>query len=133
MAYDKTKIYEQAQKAIKDNNLFFVEDIVAWLPITKATLYDYFPVDSDELNTLKSLLDENKTKTKSAIRAKLFRSQKAAELLALYRLICTKEEHQLLNQQYIDHKSSDGSMTPAPTILVNSEATKNGLDELING
>lgn len=105
MAYNKTKIYEQAQKAIKDNNLFFIEDIVAWLPITKATLYDYFPVDSDELNTLKNLLDENKTKTKSAIRAKLFRSEKAAELLALYRLICTKEEHQLLNQQYVDHTS----------------------------
>lgn len=33
----------------------------------------------------------------------------------------------------IDHKSSDGSMTPAPTILVNSDATKKGLDELING
>lgn len=106
MAYNKAKIYEQAQKAIKDNNLFFIEDIVAWLPITKATLYDYFPVDSDEMNTLKSLLDENKTKTKSAIRAKLFRSQKAAELLALYRLICSKEEHQLLNQQYIEHSGN---------------------------
>jgi hypothetical protein len=106
MAYNRDKIFEQAQKAIKDNNLFFVEDIVAWLPITKATLYDYFPVDSDELNTLKGLLEENKTKTKSSIRAKLFKSQKAAELLALYRLICTKEEHQLLNQQYIEHSGN---------------------------
>lgn len=120
MAYNKAKIYEQAQKAIKDNNLFFVEDIVAWLPITKATLYDYFPVDSDELNTLKGLLEENKTKTKSSIRAKLFKSQKAAELLALYRLICTKEEHQLLNQQYIDH-TSNGEKLQAPQIVFTNE------------
>lgn len=103
MAYDKTKIYNQALKAIKENNLFFIEDVVAWLPISKPTLYDYFPIDSNELNTIKSQLEENKTKTKSAIRAKLFKSQKAAELLALYRLICTPEEHQLLNQSYIDH------------------------------
>lgn len=32
-----------------------------------------------------------------------------------------------------DLTSSDGTMTPKPTILVNNEATKKGLDELING
>lgn len=103
MAHDRNKIYEQAQKAIKENNLFFIEDIIAFIPCSKFYFYDAFPVDSNEYNTLKGLLEENKTKTKSAIRAKLFKSQKAAELLALYRLICTKEEHQLLNQQYIEH------------------------------
>ncbi|HNV51328.1 MAG TPA: hypothetical protein PKM28_00425 [Tenuifilaceae bacterium] len=103
MAHDRNKIYEQAQKAIKENNLFFIEDIIAFIPCSKFYFYDAFPVDSNEYNTLKGLLEENKTKTKSAIRAKLFKSQKAAELLALYRLICTKEEHQLLNQQYLEH------------------------------
>ena len=133
MAYNKQQIYNQAEAAIKENKLLFIEDIVAWLPISKATFYEFFPTESDELNNLKSLLETNKVQIKSAIRKKLFKSEKAAELLALYRLVCTKEEHQLLNQQYIDHKSSDGSMTPAPTILVSSEATKKGLDELING
>ena len=121
MAYDKTKIYEQAIKAIKENNLFFVEDIVAWLPISKPTLYDYFPVDSNEFNTIKSLLEENKTKTKSAIRAKLFKSAKATELLALYRLICTKEEHQLLNQSYIDHTSKGEQIQNQMTISMPDE------------
>lgn len=121
MAYDKSKIYEQAIKAIKDNNLFFVEDIIAWLPISKPTLYDYFPVDSNEFNTIKSLLEENKTKTKSAIRAKLFKSAKATELLALYRLICTKEEHQLLNQSYIDHTSNGEKIQNQMTISMPDE------------
>lgn len=116
MAYDKNKIYNQALKAIKENNLFFIEDVVAWLPISKPTLYDYFPIDSNELNTIKALLEENKTKTKSAIRAKLFKSQKAAELLALYRLICTPEEHQLLNQSYIDHTTKGEKINP-PAIV----------------
>jgi len=104
MAHDKNKIYHQAQEQIKNNNLFFIEDIVAFLPCDKTTFYRFFPVDCNEYNHIKSLLDENKVKTKSAIRSKLFKSQKAAELLALYRLICTPEEHQLLNQQYIEHK-----------------------------
>ena len=106
MRYNKNKIYEQAEKAIKENNLFFIEDIVAWLPISKPTFYEYFPIDSYEINNLKELLDINKTKTKSAIRAKLFKGEKAAELLALYRLICTPEEHRLLNQQYVESKNT---------------------------
>lgn len=105
MAYNKDKIYQQAIEAIEKNNLFFIEDIVAFIPCSKQTFYDFFPVDSDELDTLKEKLDENKVKTKSGIRAKLWKSEKAAELLALYRLIATPEEHQKLNQSYVDHTS----------------------------
>jgi len=103
MAYDRKKIYNQAIDAIKENNLFFIEDIIAFIPCNKDTFYRFFPKGSDEYDTLKRLLEDNKIRTKSSIRAKLFKSQKAAELLALYRLICTPEEHQKLNQQYIDH------------------------------
>jgi hypothetical protein len=115
MAYDKEEIFKQACEAIEKNNLFFVEDIVAWLPISKATLYEFFPLESDELNNLKNLLNINKTKTKSAIRAKLFKSDKAGELLALYRLICDNEERQKLNQQYIEMRAdvkSKQELTP---------------------
>ena len=120
MAYDKKKIFAQAQKAIKDNNLFFIEDIIAFIPVSKFYFYDAFKVDSNEYNTLKGLLEENKIRTKSAIRSKLFKSDKAAELLALYRLICTTEEHQLLNQQYIDH-TSKGEKMPTITGITFSE------------
>ena len=109
--YDKNKLYEQSKEAIEKNNLFFIEDIVAWLPCSKATFYEYFPLDSDELNELKGMLEVNKIRTKSSIRAKLFRSQKASELLALYRLICTPEERRMLNQQYIEMNAKDDSIT----------------------
>ena len=108
--YNKQKIFEQAEQAIRENNLFFIEDIVAFIPCSKFYFYDTFPVDSNEYNTLKDLLDKNKVKTKSAIRAKLFKGEKAAELLSLYRLICTNEERQMLNQQYIDHTSKGESI-----------------------
>ncbi len=116
MAYNKKEIFKQALEAIEKNNLFFIEDVVAWLPISKPTLYEFFPLESNELNTIKDLLNINKTKTKSAIRAKLFKSDKAGELLALYRLICTPEEHRLLNQNYIEMKQiQDKDMTPEET------------------
>jgi hypothetical protein len=109
MAYDKKKIFEQSKDAIVKNNLFFVEDILGFVAISKTTLYEFFPVESDEMNELKGLLEVNKLKTKASIRAKLYKSPKAAELLALYRLICTNEERQMLNQQYIDHTTKGQS------------------------
>ena len=121
MAYDKAKLYEQAKEAIEKNNLFFIEDIVAFIPCTKPTFYDYFPVDSDELNDLKERLDQNKIKTKSGIRAKLWKSEKAAELLALYRLIATAEEHQKLNQSYIDHTSKGDKIEITRRVIMDNE------------
>ena len=108
MAFDRDKLYQQAQTAIKENNLFFIEDIIAFIPCSKQTFYDYFPVGSDEMDDLKGLLEQNKIRTKSAIRAKLYKSPKASELLALYRLICTPEERKMLNQNYIELTGKDG-------------------------
>ena len=121
MAYDTGKLYEQAIEAIEKNNLFFIEDIVAFIPCSKATFYDHFPIDSNELNTLKELLDQNKIKTKSGIRAKLWKSEKAAELLALYRLIATPEEHQKLNQSYVDHTTKGKEITSITREIVKSK------------
>lgn len=106
MAYDKKKIFEQAKTEIVKNNLFFIEDIVAFLPCDKTTFYRFFPVDCNEYNILRELLETNKIRVKSSIRAKLYKSDKAAELLALYRLVATPEEHRLLNQQYIENKNT---------------------------
>lgn len=120
MAYDKKKIYLQAQEAITKNNLFFIEDIVAFLPISKKTYYEYYPLESNESNNLKELLEQNKIETKSKIRKKLGKSDKAAELLSLYRLICTPQERQNLNQSYIDH-TTKGDKFEGANIIIQSE------------
>jgi hypothetical protein len=121
MAYDKAKLYEQAKEAIEKNNLFFIEDIVAFIPCDKTTFYRLFPVECNEYNDLKERLDQNKIKTKSGIRAKLWKSEKAAELLALYRLIATPEEHQKLNQSYIDHTSKGDKIEITRRVITGDE------------
>lgn len=95
MAYDRNKIFKQAQDVIREHNLFFIDDIVAWLPISKPTFYEFFPLESNELNELKKLLEDNKVRMKTSIRAKLYKG-KGADLIALYKMICSDEERKAI-------------------------------------
>lgn len=100
MAYDRKKIFEQAKEAIVKHKLFFVEDIVAFLPISKPTFYDYFPVDSNEINELKDLLETNRTELKVSMRSKWYKSNAPALQMALMKLIATPEELRKLSMNH---------------------------------
>jgi len=97
MAYNKKKIFNQAKEAIEKNKLFFTEDIVAFLPCSRSTFYDFFPDKSDELDTLKELLEQNRVEIKVSMRSKWYKSENATLQLALMKLIGTDEEAHRLN------------------------------------
>lgn len=103
MAYDRQIIFQQAQAAIRDHNLFFIEDVVAFLPCGKTTFYEFFPVESNEMNTLKKMLEANKIRTKASIRNKLYKG-KGGDLIALYKMICTDEERKAISMSYVEAK-----------------------------
>lgn len=103
MAYDKELIFQQAKDVIANNNLFFIEDVVAFLPCGKTTFYEFFPVESNEMNTLKKMLEANKIRTKASIRNKLYKG-KGGDLIALYKMICTDEERKALSMSYVEAK-----------------------------
>ena len=106
MAYDRKKIYEQAKEAIEKYKLFFIEDVVSWLPISKETFYTYYPVNSDELDTLKELLEKNKVEVKSALRSKWFKGNNPLTQMALYKLIGTEEEyHRIANTKTVSQQN----------------------------
>lgn len=125
---NKDKIFKQATDAIKKHNLFFIEDIIAFIPCTKETFYKFYPLGSDEMDYIKSLLEENKVKTKSAIRAKLFRSSKSAELLALYKLIGTDNERKALSMNYHDLSNSDGSLTNINVVVRDKQTAEDVIE-----
>lgn len=102
MQYDKQKIFEQAKDAINKNKLFFIEDIVAFLPISKPTFYDYFKVDSNEFNELKEMLDNNRIEVKSSMRKKWYDSENATLQMALMKIICTDDERKRLSMTHIE-------------------------------
>ena len=105
MAYDKIKIFEQAKDLIIKRKLFFIEDIVSFLPITKPTFYEYFKVDSNEFNELREMLDLNRIEVKNSMRKKWFDSENATLQMALMKLICSDDERKKLQQNYVDHTS----------------------------
>ena len=57
MAYDRKKIFEQAKEMIIKHKLFFIDDIVSFLPCSKSSFYEFYPDGSDELDELKGLLE----------------------------------------------------------------------------
>ncbi len=106
MAYDKNKIFEQAKEVTVKNKLFFIEDIVAFLPCSKNYFYDHFPPDSNEYDELKALLDTNRTTLKVSMRSKWYTSNAPALQMALMKLIATPEELRKLSmnvQAYEGH------------------------------
>jgi hypothetical protein len=121
MAYDRTKIFEQAKEMIVKHKLFFVEDIVAFLPISKPTFYDYYPIDSNEINELKEMLDKNKIEIKTSMRSKWYKSDAPALQMALYKLAASPEEHKLLQMNYTDHTSKNEKITLPPLNFLDDE------------
>jgi hypothetical protein len=102
MAYDKQKIFEQAKEMIVKHKLFFIEDIVAFLPCNKTTFYEFFPTESNESNELKGLLETNRTELKVSMRSKWYKSNAPALQMALMKLICNDEERRMLSMQHND-------------------------------
>jgi hypothetical protein len=107
MAYDRNKIFEQAKEVIVKHKLFFVEDIVAFLPCAKPTFYDFFPPDSNELNELKALLETNRTTLKVSMRSKWYTSNAPALQMALMKLIATPEELKKLSMQFVESENKN--------------------------
>jgi hypothetical protein len=109
MAYDRAKIYQQAKEAIEKHKLFFIDDIVAFLPIARSTFYEWELDKSDEL---KELLDKNRIEVKSSLRSKWYKSNAPALQLALYKLIASPDEHRSLQMNYQDVTSNGKTILP---------------------
>lgn len=111
MAYKKAELEEQALAAIKKHNLFFIEDVVAYLPCTKGTFYNK---NLHELDAIKDALSNNRIKVKNGLRAKWYKSDNATVQIALYKLIGTEEEAHRLNgsKQEHSHKVDFSNLPP---------------------
>ena len=93
----KTEIYKQALEVAEQKKCFFIDQLVSFLPIGRTSFYEYFPIDSDRMNTIKGILDKNKVEVKSAMYNKWFKSDNATLQIALMKLIASEEEAHRLN------------------------------------
>jgi hypothetical protein len=105
MAYNRVKVYEQALDLIEKKKLFFIEDVVTLLPCNKTTFYDFFKIDSNELNTIKEALDKNKIDVKNGLRNKWYNGNNPLTQMALYKLIGTEEEYHRIASTKTENKN----------------------------
>ncbi|MDC3237446.1 hypothetical protein OAT93_01795 [bacterium] len=108
--HDTDDLYKKALKESENEHVYFMSDIIALLPCGESTFYERFPSDSVLLENIKEKLTENKIAMKVKLRKMLSQGDKAAEILALYKLIGTQEERQALSQNYTDHTSKGDKM-----------------------
>lgn len=97
MAYKKEDLEKKALEAIEKHKLFFIEDIVAYLPCTKPTFYSY---KLNESNAIKDALEKVKTDIKVSMRSKWYKSDTPVLQMALMKLICTDDERKKIAMNY---------------------------------
>lgn len=117
MAYSRKRLYEQALQVIEERNLFFIEDLVAFLPCDRATFYRKFPQGCDECDNIKRALETNKVRTKSAIRHRLFNMDNPTAQIALYRMIATPEERDAISTTKTDITSGGEKISREPLTI----------------
>lgn len=100
------EIFEKAKSLISEHKLYFIEDVVSYLPISKTTFYEYYKLGSYEMNELKDLLGANRVATKVKLRKKWEDSESAALQIGLMKLISTEEEAHRLNGTKREQKIS---------------------------
>ena len=106
MAYNTEDLFNTAMEQIKKHKLFFIEDIIAFLPCRKSTFYEHFPNDSDYYKRMLEELEQNRTELKVSMRSKWYKSNAPALQMALMKLICTDEERKKLAMQYSENLSN---------------------------
>jgi hypothetical protein len=99
MAHNKEELIEQSLKAIEDNKLFFISDLIAFLPCSRATFYN---LELDKIDIIKEAIENNKILIKVSMRKKWFTSDNPVLQMGLMKLICTKEEFDKLTQNKTD-------------------------------
>lgn len=129
MAYSRKRLYEQAMQVIEERNLFFIEDVVAFLPCDRATFYRKFAQGSDECDNIKRALETNKVRTKSAIRHRLFNMDNPTAQIALYRMIATPEERNAISTTKTDITSGGEKITKEP-ITIEIIDSRNQIEQL---
>lgn len=92
--YDYKEMLELSKDAITKYMLTMTEDIVAFLPCSLRTFYNY---KLHELQELKELVNSNKIKMKQGLKKKWYDAGSAAERIALYKLLGTQDERDALN------------------------------------
>jgi hypothetical protein len=102
MAYKTEELFNKGMEAIEKHKLFFIEDIIAYLPCRKSTFYEHFSNETDYYKRMFEALEKNRTELKVSMRSKWYKSNAPALQMALMKLIASPDELKKLSMQSIE-------------------------------
>ena len=105
MAYKTEDLLQKAMEAIDKNKLFFIEDIIAYLPCGKTAFYEHFPNETNNYKRMLEALEKNRTELKVSMRSKWYKSNAPALQMALMKLIASPEELRKLSMQFVESEN----------------------------
>lgn len=129
MSEDRDKVEAGAIKAIEENKLVFIGEIIPYIPIAKSTFYDWGLEKSDNI---RAALHNNRVDTKVKLRAQMFDSGNTSDRAMLYKLCGTQEERDILNNKQIieiKSKSDDGLTDEEKSIALEAVLNHRGKDK----
>lgn len=100
MAYDTANLKEQALSAIEEHQLYFISDVIAYLPCSSSTFYDHGLEKSEDI---KKALFKNKVLAKVELRKKWLKSDNATMQMGIMKLLSEDEELKKLAMEYKEH------------------------------
>jgi len=106
MSYDKKTLETKAVEAINKHKLYFIQDVIAYLPCSSSTFYLY---ELEKSETIKDALHKVKTKKKVLLRDKWEESDNATLSIGLMKLLASDDELRKLSMQTQEIKT-EGDM-----------------------
>jgi len=103
MAYNPKDLEIKALEAIEKNKLFFIDDIIAYLPCSRATFYN---LELDKLDNIKDALTKVKTEIKVSMRSKWYKSENPTLQMGLMKLIASPEELKQLSMTHVESNNT---------------------------
>lgn len=99
MKYNVKDLEKQSIEAINKYKLFFIDDIIAYLPCSRATFYNH---GLDKLDTIKDALLQVRTEIKVSMRSKWYKSDNPTLQMGLMKLIASPDELKQLSMNHLE-------------------------------
>lgn len=116
---EKAKKYEaELLKIIKEKKIAFFDHCFGFTSFSRTTAYEYKLNESD---AIKDAINQNRVTAKNYMLNKWIASDNATLQISAMRLLSDSEEHQKLNQSYIDHTTQGEKITKIERVIVDTK------------
>lgn len=99
MKYNVNDLERLSIEVIEKYKLFFIDDIIAYLPCSRATFYNH---GLDKLDTIKDALTKVRTEIKVSMRSKWYKSDNPTLQMGLMKLIASPDELRQLSMSHVE-------------------------------